>query len=132
MLITRIFSFSHNVFKKLLSWGYVKSQDCVLRSSLDGVLCQFQHYFSHITVTAHIFSQLNVKKFGPCQTESISMGECNTILTLSQTSPGFYASAVQVFRKHCGKRRNCSLPHENNLAMSQLKAFANDKCYSNN
>ena len=30
------------------------------------------------------------------------------LLTLSQTSPGFYVSAVQVFRKHCGKRRNCS------------------------
>ena len=27
-------------------------------------------------------------------------------LTLSQTSPGFYLSAVQVFRKHCGKRSN--------------------------
>ena len=30
-------------------------------------------------------------------------------LTLSKTSPGFYVSAVQVFLKHCGKRRNCSL-----------------------
>ena len=30
-------------------------------------------------------------------------------LTLSQTIPGFYMSAVHVFRKHCGKRRNCSL-----------------------
>ena len=29
-------------------------------------------------------------------------------LTLSQTSPGFYVSAAQVFWKHCGKRRNCS------------------------
>ena len=29
-------------------------------------------------------------------------------LTLSQTSPGFYVSAVQAFWKHCGKRRNCS------------------------
>ena len=29
-------------------------------------------------------------------------------LTFSQTSPGFYMSAVQVFWKHCGKRRNCS------------------------
>ena len=29
-------------------------------------------------------------------------------LTLSQTSPDFYESAVEVFRKHCGKRRNCS------------------------
>ena len=27
-------------------------------------------------------------------------------LTLSQTSPGVYVSAVQVFRKHCGKRIN--------------------------
>ena len=30
------------------------------------------------------------------------------VLTLSQTSPRFYVSAVQVFWKHCGKRRNCS------------------------
>ena len=28
-------------------------------------------------------------------------------LTLSQTSPCFYVSAVQGFRKHCGKGRNC-------------------------
>ena len=26
------------------------------------------------------------------------------ILTLSQTSPGFYLSAAQAFRKHCGKK----------------------------
>ena len=31
-----------------------------------------------------------------------------SMLTLSQTSPGFYVLAVQVFWKHCGKRRNCS------------------------
>ena len=31
------------------------------------------------------------------------------ILTLSQTSFDFYVSAVQVFWKHSGKRRNCSL-----------------------
>ena len=30
------------------------------------------------------------------------------VLTLSQTNPCFYVSAVQVFLKHCGKRRNCS------------------------
>ena len=30
------------------------------------------------------------------------------LLTLSQTSPDFYVSAVLVFGKHCGKRRNCS------------------------
>ena len=33
---------------------------------------------------------------------------CANPFTLSQTSPGFYMSAVQVFRKHCGKKRNCS------------------------
>ena len=31
-----------------------------------------------------------------------------TFLTVSQTSPGFKVSAVQVLWKHCGKRRNCS------------------------
>ena len=30
------------------------------------------------------------------------------LLTLSQTSPGFYLSAVLVFKEHSGKRRNCS------------------------
>ena len=29
-------------------------------------------------------------------------------LNLSQTSPGFHVSAVEVFWKRCGKRRNCS------------------------
>ena len=33
---------------------------------------------------------------------------CSLRLTLSQTSPGFHVFAVQAFRKHCGKRRNCS------------------------
>ena len=31
-----------------------------------------------------------------------------SVLTISQTSPSFYVSVVQVFWKHCGKRRNCS------------------------
>ena len=31
-----------------------------------------------------------------------------TVLTLSQTSPGFYVSAFQVFWKQYGKRKNCS------------------------
>ena len=30
------------------------------------------------------------------------------LLTLSQASPGFYMPVIQVFWKHCGKRRNCS------------------------
>ena len=36
------------------------------------------------------------------------LSRCSMNLTLSQTRPGFYVSAVQVFWKHCGKRRNCS------------------------
>ena len=62
-------------------------------------------------------------------------------LTLPQTSPGFYLFAVQVFRKHCGKRRNCSsraispfatvfstriknfLPFSSNLKLSSANSF---------
>ena len=33
---------------------------------------------------------------------------CLESLTLSYTSPSFDISAVQVFLKHCGKRRNCT------------------------
>ena len=33
---------------------------------------------------------------------------CRWCLTLSQTSPGFYVSAVHLFRKNSGKRRKCS------------------------
>ena len=40
------------------------------------------------------------------QSQHVTTKSC--YLTLSQTSPGFYVSAVQIFRKHCGKRRNCS------------------------
>ena len=36
--------------------------------------------------------------------------EAKWLLTVSQTSPGFYMSViVQACLKHCGKRRNCSL-----------------------
>ena len=35
------------------------------------------------------------------------LGSLLCVLTLSQTSPGFYVSALQDFWKHCGKRRNC-------------------------
>ena len=45
---------------------------------------------------------------------SASSTECHFVLflfylTLFQTSPGFYASPIQVFWKHCRTRRNCSL-----------------------
>ena len=40
---------------------------------------------------------------------SLYHGPVTDPLTLSQTNPGFYVSAVQVFCKHCEKRRNCLL-----------------------
>ena len=63
-------------------------------------------------------------------------------LNLSQTSPGFHMSAVQVFWKHCRKRRNCSwravspfpslffnclknfLPYSSNLKLSSSNSFS--------
>ena len=66
----------------------------------------------------------------------------DTFLIHSQTSPGFYVSAVQVFWKHCGKRRNCSwraispfptvfsthlenfLPFSSNLKLSSANSFS--------
>ena len=48
-------------------------------------------------------------KVSKCQMLCSSKGSlCRCILTLSQTSPGFYVSALKVFGKHCWKRRNCS------------------------
>ena len=72
MLVTSIFSFSHNVFYPIedrnlhLSYNYF-------------VICKcFQ------------FDLVQILLFG-------------LELTISQTSPGFYVSALQVFRKQCGK-----------------------------
>ena len=59
LLVTSNFSFSHSVFKRLVSLRHQK----------------------------------------------VSL--CGNGLTLSQTIAGFYVSAIQVFWKHCGKRRNC-------------------------
>ena len=52
------------------------------------------------------------------KTPAIKMRKCKSpfhgqsaeahCLNISQTNPGFYVSAVQVLRKHWGKRRNCS------------------------
>ena len=67
-------------------------------------------------------------------------------LTPSQPSPGFYVFTVQVFGKHCGKRRNCSkraispfpavfsdhfenfLPFSSNLKLSSANSFSLENC----
>ena len=40
--------------------------------------------------------------------EFVKITSFTGLLTLSQTSPSFYVSAVQVLWKDCEKRRNCS------------------------
>ena len=82
-LVTSSFSFSHNVFHSYIFTG----QNGVLCGN--GLINQKKH-FSEFTVMGK-------------KEEDIMY-----ILTLFQTSPGFYVSAVQVFCKHCGKRKNCS------------------------
>ena len=49
------------------------------------------------------FRQLEIGQFSVAPLKTLSVAP---LKTLSQTSPSFYVSAVQVFRKHCGKMRN--------------------------
>ena len=48
----------------------------------------------------------------PTKSPDVSVGLESRIpdlrVNLSQTSPGFYVSTLQVFQKYCGKRRSCS------------------------
>ena len=110
MLVTSIFSFSHNVF--------YHSQNKF----------QFLRYFHVVVCKCFQFGQVPYFVIW--------------YLTLSQTSPGFYMSAVLVFWKHCGKRRNSSsraispfptmfftrlenfLPFLSNLKLSSAKSFS--------
>ena len=55
-----------------------------------------------------ILDEPRIKPAASCFQVLLLTELCGLKLTLSQTSPGFYVSAVQVFWKHCGKRRNCS------------------------
>ena len=74
-------------------------------------------------MTASVWGLLNHDKFlnrlfSPSQEHEVCVGLSAMLftlfpypisyLTLSQTSPGFFVSTVQVFGKHCVKRRNCS------------------------
>ena len=48
------------------------------------------------------------QNFRLVETETNCRRHFKVLLTLAQTRPCFYVSAVKVFWKHCGKRRNCS------------------------
>ena len=77
----------------------------------------FVHFESMLQMTiVDVLVEIKSKKekashkhllFPPCFQKAICfcLGSFGIGLTLSQTSPGFYVSAVQVFRKHGGKRR---------------------------
>ena len=80
-VLTSIFSNSHNVYG-CLSVSHIQSLQQLLRS------------------------MSSANGFNSDRSEILS---CGIELTLSQISPGFYVSVVHVFRKHCKKRRNCSL-----------------------
>ena len=73
-------------------WERVKTQGCVVTNFV---------IISLKRLPAELMTTLKICKYYSWQIK-ISM------LTLSQTSPDFYVSAVEVFWKHCGKRRNCS------------------------
>ena len=75
------FAFSYN-FSTAFFPRVVKSRDYVVQ-----LICRLQNAFNSSNCKVLPFAKE---------------------LTVSQTSFCFYASAVQVFRKHCGKRRNCS------------------------
>ena len=65
-------------------------------------------FFSSHNVSIHIRSTL-MQRVSLHKFERYPHIQKNSrILTLSQTSSEFYVSAVQVFWKHGGKRRNCS------------------------
>ena len=55
------------------------------------------------------FSHSVFKRFVSQEPQKVSL--CGNRLTCSQTSPGFYVPAVQVFRKHCRKRSNFAFSH---------------------
>ena len=85
LLVTSNFFFSHNVF--------TRSDHCTT----------FVCIFDIIFLFAAEFEEPKIGISGK------GLRAVIILLTLSQTSPGFYVSAVNVFWKHCGKRRNCLL-----------------------
>ena len=59
-----------------------------------------------VSLFVHIFDIISLFA---AELEQPKIGIWGKGLTLSQTSPGLYGSAIQTFWKHRGKRRNCSL-----------------------
>ena len=65
--------------------------------------------FSRLSCTVTIFSStFDLLPSNTFSADKVGNPIVVSDLTLSQISPGFYMSAVQVLQKHCWKRRNIS------------------------
>ena len=119
LLVTSNFSFFHSVFNRLLlqtlnNQGlFGKGLRKLDRN--DAAMALFRDCSKNFIPIKNVVAIAveTIKEFS--SSKPLSQGLPNVpnftyllILTLSQTSPGFYVSAVEVFWKHCGKRRNCS------------------------
>ena len=62
--------------------------------------------------------EILLKNYVKHHTINQSVFSVQQLLALSQISPCFYMSEVHVFKKHCGKMRNCSLQ-----AISHFSSF---------
>ena len=65
----------------------------------------------------------NILSLFAAELEEPKIGMSGKGLTLSQTSPGFYVSAVQVLWKPCGKRSNFSFSHNVFYLFGELSAI---------
>ena len=128
MLVKSIFSFSLNVFKmffffysgsltlyhriptvnnpeKEAFWKqYGKRRKCWL-PAFSHFLTMFSTLPKTNFISSLMFILLSANASDLDQSENLLFWK---ELTFSQTSPGIYVSEVQIFRKLCGKRRNCS------------------------
>ena len=104
-------NFFHDVFISFLLKVHAKLTVC----SYTCLYCRYMQYYILFKSCFCLQQFLQMYCIGFVYLSTWFMCSCTYIcisivimLSLSQTSPGFYVSTLQVFRKHCGKRRNCS------------------------
>ena len=104
LLILSNFTFFHNVFQKIFSsvcWNEYILWKKWFRTLVVSSVSEFNHLeFPRFLLFSDICFFLS-------RATIMSIGN-NSDLTFYQTSACFFVSAVQIFRKHRGKWRNCS------------------------
>ena len=120
MLVTSIFSFSHNVFKRFLPWGCKKSGLCGKALILVGkkmhpiffflntAFSPFPKMFSNLFNKT--FNYLNYLHFVICK--CFQFGQVYSFVVCYRVNPlptmlHFDALKIHSCGKHCEKRRNC-------------------------